>query len=162
VASAIAAFELVLLVLIALAFLGSAIADKTSGSIAQKVTAEAAPPAQEEPAAAKTTAEPTKRAKPAAELPRAETSVVVLNGNGIQGAAAEATEEIRRFEYLIAGTGNAPRTDFERSLVMYRPGYRGEAVRLARDLEIRRVAPLDGMASADLLGAQVALIVGSS
>ena len=44
---------------------------------------------------------------------------------------------------------------------MYRPGYRGEAVRLARDLRIRIVGPLDGITARELMGAHVALVVGA-
>jgi hypothetical protein len=67
---------------------------------------------------------------------------------------------MRRFHYIIAATGNAPRTDFRRSLVMYRKGYEGEAIRLAHDLHIRRVIPLDGLGLRDLQGAHLALIIG--
>jgi hypothetical protein len=44
---------------------------------------------------------------------------------------------------------------------MFRPGYRPEAVRLAADLKLKIVGPLDGLRGSDLLGAHVALIVGS-
>ena len=46
-----------------------------------------------------------------------------------------------------------------RSVVMYRPGYRGEALRLARDLRIKIVGPLDGLRIGDLMGAHVAVVV---
>ena len=93
-------------------------------------------------------------------LPRNETSVLVLNGNGIGGAASEAAEQVRGNKYLIAGTGNAARTDYPRSIVMFRPGFKSEAQRLARDLGIKRVGPLDGVRVRDLQGAHVALVVG--
>ena len=44
---------------------------------------------------------------------------------------------------------------------MFRPGYRPEAVRLAADLKLKIVGPLDGLRPADMLGAHVALVVGS-
>ena len=93
-------------------------------------------------------------------LPRDETSVLVLNGNGIGGAAAEAADEVRGQNYLIAATGNATRSDYPRSIVMFRPGFKTEAQRLARDLGLKRIGPLDGMRSRDLQGAHVALVVG--
>lgn len=107
-------------------------------------------------------ADPVKKQTPApvAKLARNETSVIVLNGNGIQGAADEAAGVVQSLHYLIAGTANAPRTDFARSLVMYRPGYKGEAMRLAKDVRLKRVVPLDGMRAAELQGAHVALILG--
>ena len=159
VASAVAAFELVLLVMISLAFLG----DSLSGSTSEPARATRQPAAAEPatPTEAKKKPAP-ERKKAVTSLSRAETSVIILNGNGVQGAAAQASEQVRRFPYLITGTGNAPRTDFARSLVMYRAGFRGEAARLAEDLGIGRVAPLDGLRPGDLQGAQLALIVGAS
>ncbi len=152
VAAAVASFELVLLVLIGLAFVGQSVNDERS------------------PVRALTTEKPEATAKTAPATPqvtgpkleRTETSVLVLNGNGRAGAAAETADLIRTRNYLIAGTGDAPRTDFSRSIVMFRPGYRAEAVRLARDFRIKRVAPLDGLKLTDLQGAHIALVVGSS
>jgi hypothetical protein len=102
------------------------------------------------------------QAKPDAKavLSRGETSVLVLNGNGIGGAASEAAEQVRGDNYLIAATGNASRTDYPRSIVMFRPGFKSEAQRLARDLGLKRVGPLDGVRIRDLQGAHVALVVG--
>jgi hypothetical protein len=95
-----------------------------------------------------------------AELPRDRTSVIVLNGNGVAGAAAVGADRIRRFHYIIAATGNAPRSDFQHSLIMYRPGFKAEAVRLGHDLHVRRAVPLDGLTRRDLQGAHLALIIG--
>ena len=92
---------------------------------------------------------------------RGETSVIVLNGNGIAGAAATAAERVRARHYTIAATDNAPRSNVARSFVMYRPGFDREAKRLARDLGIMKVAPLDGMRASALQGAHLALILGA-
>ena len=43
---------------------------------------------------------------------------------------------------------------------MFRPGFRGEALRLARDLHLKVVGPLDGLKPKQLLGAQVAVVLG--
>lgn len=101
-------------------------------------------------------------AKPDAKplLARGETSVLVLNGNGVTGAASDTANRVRGKSYLIAGTGNASRTDYPRSIVMFRPGFEREARRLAKDLGVRRVIPLDGMRPAELQGAHVALVIG--
>jgi LytR cell envelope-related transcriptional attenuator len=101
-----------------------------------------------------------RRSPPAAALPRSETSVVVLNGNGVPGAADLASRRVQQFRYAVTGAANAPRSDFARTLVMFRPGFEGEARRLARDLGVRRVTPLDGMRASQLMGAHVALILG--
>jgi hypothetical protein len=84
---------------------------------------------------------------------------MVLNGNGVSGAAHEAASRVREHGYSVGEVGNAARTDYMRSLVMYRPGYRGEALRLARDLRIKIVGPLDGLRVSDLMGAHVAVVV---
>ena len=97
---------------------------------------------------------------PGAPLPREETAVVVLNGNGVAGAAGAAGARVKALGYVLGSVGNAPRSDYARSLVMYRPGREGEARRLAADLHVRIVAPLDGMTAEQLLGAHVALVLG--
>ena len=158
-AAGVAALELVVIVVVVLAafakpFSGDAdiVAAVTPGKKAANVEA------------SKSAADPVRKQTPApapvAKLARNETSVIILNGNGIQGAADGAASVVQSLRYLIAGTGNAPRTDFARSLVMYRPGYKGEAMRLAKDVRVRRVVPLDGMRAAELQGAHVALILG--
>jgi hypothetical protein len=52
--------------------------------------------------------------------------------------------------------------DYTHTLVMYRPGYGAEGARLARDLHIRIVSPLDGMRVSQLDGSHVVLVLGSS
>ena len=93
-------------------------------------------------------------------LPRGSTSVTILNGNGVAGAAATEASRVRARGYLIGEVGNAPRSGYGQTVVMYRLGRRREALRLARDLRIRLVSPLDGLRPRDLLGAQLAVVVG--
>ena len=88
--------------------------------------------------------------------------MLVLNGNGRTGAAAAEADRARAHGYKIGGIGDAKRTDYSRSIVMYRSGFRPEAARLARDLDIGVVGPLDGMKPRDLLGAHLAVVVGAS
>jgi hypothetical protein len=97
---------------------------------------------------------------PARPLPRGRTSVVVLNGNGIPGAAAVSADRAHSLHYIVTATGNAPRTSFSRSVVMFRPGFKPAARRLAKDMHVKRVTPLDGITKGDLQGAQLALIIG--
>ena len=86
---------------------------------------------------------------------------MVLNGNGHNGAAAVAASRVRHHGYQVGPVGNAGRMTYAHSLVMYRPGYEGEGRRLARDLGIRMVGPLDGMRPAQLHGAQAVVVIGS-
>lgn len=142
--SAIAALELVALSAIAIVLLGNPLANHFRES-----TAAAAPRKRAVlPAPAKK-----------AVLERSETSVMVLNGNGRAGAAHAAADKVRARGYLLGNVGNATNTT-PRSLVMYRAGYAAEGARLARDMRVRVVRPLDGMRPSQLLGAHVVLIVG--
>jgi hypothetical protein len=146
-ASAVAALELLVLLILATAMIGKG------------VTAHA-----REAGLARATGIPTKPIRPEpkrATLARGETSVIVLNGNGRSGAAAEAASRVRARAYLVSATGNAARSDFGQSVVMYRAGRKPEAKRLARDLGIRLVGPLEGIRTRDLLGAHVALVIGN-
>ncbi|MFN2471984.1 MAG: LytR C-terminal domain-containing protein [Gaiellaceae bacterium] len=93
-------------------------------------------------------------------LARPKTRVLVLNGNGRVGAAGAMAQKLRGFTYRVAAVGNAERSDYGRSVVLYRPGREAEARRLAKDLVIKLVGPLDGMSAAKLHGAHVALILG--
>ena len=150
VASAFAAFELVLILILAVALLGKPLSERMRDTAQQRSIGITAP----------TKAKP-KIGSSAARLSRGETTVIVLNGNGVSGAAHDAASRVEARGYSIGNVGNASRTDFTRTLVMYRPGYRGEALRLARDLRIKIVGPLDGMRPRELMGAHVALVVGS-
>lgn len=103
-----------------------------------------------------------KRPTPVAAIqPRDHLRILVLNGNGRTGAAANAAGQLRRLGYLIAGTANATHQNYAASLVMYRPGFRAAALRLARDLGVHIVGPLDGMRVAALDGGQLAVILGA-
>jgi hypothetical protein len=93
-------------------------------------------------------------------LPRDETGVLVLNGNGIAGAAAAGAERVRGRGYVVTGVGNAETEGQTRTLVMYRGKFRPEALRLARDVHARLVTPLDGLRPSQLMGAQLVLVLG--
>jgi hypothetical protein len=152
VAAAVALIELVVILGVAVVVVGRPISHRVSAAAEAKVLAPAKPAAK-----------PKQSAKPAPAVPRLErneTSVIVLNGNGRSGAAAETADLVRARGYLIGSVGNAPRTDFARSVVMYRPGYKPEAKRLAKDTGVRGVSPLDGLTQKDMLGAHLALVVG--
>ncbi|HSI97623.1 MAG TPA: LytR C-terminal domain-containing protein [Gaiellaceae bacterium] len=157
VASAIAFVELLLLVVIGGGVLMRSVSDRLQLAATEKVVATAEPEA--------TAAKPSKRklapAIPAAKRPRARVTVLVLNGNGRSGAAASAASRVSRRGYRVGAVGNAPRSDFRRSLVMYKPGFAGEGHRLAKELGVAMVGPLDGMRAKDLGKAHVVFILGS-
>jgi LytR cell envelope-related transcriptional attenuator len=149
VASAVAALELLVLVVLGVALLAPPVADHARKAAAKRVFA---PPAA-----------PKKPKRPAVGKPRlarGDTSVLVLNGNGRTGAAAAEADRVRVTGHRIASVGDAPRRDYSRSLVMYRPGFAAEGRRLAKDLRIRIVGPLDGIGVRALSGAHAVVVVG--
>jgi hypothetical protein len=93
-------------------------------------------------------------------LPRRLVSVTIMNGNGVSGAAASEASRVRARGYIVGKVGNAPRGSYGHSVVMYRAGRIREGRRLARDLGIAIVSPLDGLRKADLHGAKLAVVVG--
>lgn len=159
IAASVATVELLILLIVGIWLFGKFFSDEVSKATDPTTVARAAVERQLEAQGLPTkTTSASSDAKPL--LPRGETSVLILNGNGISGAASETAGQVRRKHYLIAGTGNAARTDYPRSIVMYRPGFQDEARRLAKDVDVRRVVPLDGMRPRQLQGAHVALIIG--
>lgn len=149
VASAVAAIELVIILVAGIALVGKPLTEKMRAAARDRTLGVPAPPKPK----------PPKIGSSAARLSRSETTVLVLNGNGVSGAAHDAASRVHARGYSIGEVGNAHRTDYMRTVVMYRPGYRGEALRLARDLRIKIVGPLDGLRIRDLMGAHVALVV---
>ena len=144
VVAGVATLELLILVIVGVAFIAKPMAHS---------------------AIAKATAAPAVKTKPAPEpmlplLPRARVSVTILNGNGVAGAAASEASRVRARGYSVGQVGNAPRGSYGHSVVMYRAGRVREARRLARDLGIAIVSPLDGLRKADLHGAKLAVILG--
>jgi hypothetical protein len=153
VAAAVAMIELVVILGVAVILVGRPVSERVTHAAEAKVLAPPKPAAKPKPA--------PKPARALPKLARGETSVIVLNGNGRNGAAHEQADLVRARGYLIGSVGNAPRSDFPRSTIMYRTGYKPEALRLARDTGIRYVTPLDGLSPKDLLGAHLALVVGA-
>ena len=144
VAAGIATLELLGLVIVGVALIAKPVMHRARSEAA------AAPSAKHQ--ATKTKIRPL--------LPRGSTSVTILNGNGRSGAAAAQASRVRARGYLVGDVGNAPRMGYGRSVIMYRGGRRPEALRLARDLGIAIVSPLDGLRKADLHGAKLAVILG--
>jgi LytR cell envelope-related transcriptional attenuator len=148
VASAVAAVELVIILVAGVVVVGKPLTDRVRDTARDRTLG--------------VSVTPKKRPKVGSSVPRlsrAETVVMVLNGNGVTGAAHAAASRVGERGYAIGEVGNAQRTDYMRSVVMYRPGYRGEALRLGRDLRIKIVGPLDGLRVRDLMGAHLAVVV---
>ncbi len=92
---------------------------------------------------------------------RGRVSVLVLNGNGVQGAASTTATRLRDIGYRIGAAQNAQRHDYAQSMVMYVPGWVKEARRLAHEMGVKLVAPVDGVVPGRLKGSQVVVILGT-
>jgi hypothetical protein len=158
VASCVAGVELVALVILGVVLLGRSLAPHVHAAAAHAARAP-----KHAAAPAKATPKPV-RVHAAKVLPRSKTGVLIMNGNGINGAAAHAATVVRSRGYLVTATKNAPRAGYPTWRLMAAPGYAAEAIRFGRDLGLARtrVGPLDGMIPRQLHGAKLVLILGTS
>jgi len=159
IAASVAAVELCLLLVVGLVVFGKFFGGQVEKATDPAAVAKAA--VTRETKAATAGREKREAAVRDPVLSRRETAVIVLNGNGVPGAAGTMAEQVRARLYTIAATDNAPEL-MTRSAVMYRPGFDREAKRLAHDFGVRRVSPLDGLRRRDLQGAHLALVLGAS
>jgi hypothetical protein len=153
VAAGIAAVELVLLIVCAAVIVAKPLARAVQQHAAKAAVAKPAPVYK---AAKRHYAPPPKPTQP-----RRTTRVLVLNGNGRNGAAHTEAVKLQRLGYQIAAATDAKRHDYATSVVMYLAGFRAEGLRLARDLHVGVVAPLDGVRPKQLAGGQLAVILGA-
>jgi hypothetical protein len=111
---------------------------------------------------------PVQHVRKVASLPsrppkaRAKLSVLVLNGNGINGAAGSEATTLQTLGYGSSRSEDAPRHDYARSMVLYVPGFVQEARRLGRDAHVGIVAPIDGIRTAQLKGSTLVVVLGGS
>lgn len=92
---------------------------------------------------------------------RSQVRVLVLNANGVQGAAHVEAARLQSLGYAIGGAANAPSHRYSQSMVMFVPGYLKEARRLARETRIKLVAPVDGLTPSTLSGSRLVVLLGS-
>jgi hypothetical protein len=156
VAGGVAALELLLLVAAGITLFGRPLAHDVRREAIKHESVAAAVKAKPRPAA---TLRAPAIGKPT--LARSQTSVLVLNGNGRSGAAGGEADRVRNFGYIVGGVGNARRSDYPRTIVMYRPGYRAEGARFAHDLHLKTFSPLDGVRRSELMGAHLVVVVGA-
>jgi hypothetical protein len=161
IVTGIATVELLALVGVGVVLLGKGWFQHAQASVAQTTAQRAAHHAA--PAAPRPGAP---AAKPKIVLParpmvtRAQTGLLVLNGNGQSGAAGAEARVLHAHGYPVPTVGNAKRNDYAASIVMYRPGYSREARRLAHDVGIPVVTALDGLLPGQLKGAKLMVILG--
>ena len=150
----IAAIELVALIALGAPHAVSLL--RTHVTAAPARTTKAAPPVRTHPVF-RVLAQPSHPLRP-----RARVSVLVLNGNGVNGAAGRQATSLQTLGYRSAQSEDAPRHDYARSMVLYVPGYLKEARRLGHDAGVRLIAPVDGLRAAQLKGSQLVVVLGGS
>jgi hypothetical protein len=116
--------------------------------------------AQTRPAAATPRAAKTQFAVPLRL--RSRISVLVLNGNGVSGAAGHEATRILARGYGHAIPADAQSLGYARSLVLFRPGWQHEAERLGRDVKIPTVAALDGRVAPAYAHVPLIVILGAN
>jgi hypothetical protein len=155
-ASVIAGIELIALVLLAFLLLAKPLSHAIQNHASASATASLAKPKAVN--AHKLIKAP---AVGVAKIPRSHISVLVLNGNGRAGAAHVEASRLQHLGYRIGGAGNAKRSDYATTVVMFRGGFAAEGHRLARDLHVSVVGPLDGMSLSALHGSQLVVVLGA-
>ncbi|HEX4719428.1 MAG TPA: LytR C-terminal domain-containing protein [Thermoleophilaceae bacterium] len=90
-------------------------------------------------------------------------TVAVLNGTSIQGLAAQVGDRVDAEGFTKGTVSNASPTSGQRarSVAMYAPGHRSDAVRVGRRLGIHDVAPIDANSRQIAGDASVVVVVGS-
>ncbi len=88
-------------------------------------------------------------------------TVAVLNAASPSAPLATQTAaSVSAAGYSVGTVGNAPTAGLARSVVMWAPGQQLVAEHVARTLGISLVAPLDGLTTQDIGGAQAVVVVG--
>ena len=88
-----------------------------------------------------------------------DTEVAVLNGTAVAGLADRTSDDLAATGYLIGAVTNS-NSSFEASLVMFKAGFKPEAMNVAEKLGIKRVRPMSPDIVTVAEGANVAVIVG--
>jgi LCP family protein required for cell wall assembly len=83
-------------------------------------------------------------------------NLVVQNGSGTTGAAAVAAENLEELGFVIAGTGDADRFDYGRTLVRYVEGHQAEADFTAKQM----IGGADTEQVEMIFGADVSVVLG--
>jgi hypothetical protein len=97
--------------------------------------------------------------KPVAIVP-GDVSVAVLNGTSVPGLAAKVSDDVQVNGYKLATVTNS-RTQFDQTVVSYEPGQRREAQKVAHDLGVRPVQPIDRQTQQVSGDADVVVIAGA-
>jgi len=89
-----------------------------------------------------------------------DVEVAVLNGTSVPGLAGKVGDDVRVNGFKL-GTISNSRSRFDQTVVMYEPHQRRAAKRVAHDLGIKPVQPIDRQTEQVSQGADVVVIAGA-
>ena len=103
-----------------------------------------------------------KNAKQAsAQVKPGEIEVSVLNGTSVPGLAATVGDQVEGKGFDLGAVTNSS-ASFAESVVMFTPGHKMEARKVAKQLSISKLQPMSGEIESVSAGADVAVIVGEN
>jgi LytR cell envelope-related transcriptional attenuator len=95
----------------------------------------------------------------AAKVKPDEIEVTVLNGTAVAGLAASYGEKVKGKGFKLGAVTNSS-SSFADSVVMFRRGHKGEAKKVAKQLQIAKLQLMNGEIESVSAGANVTVIVG--
>jgi hypothetical protein len=97
--------------------------------------------------------------KPGAIVP-GEVDVAVLNGTSVPGLAAKVGDDVRVNGFRLGAVTNS-RDQFDQTVVMYAPGQQRAARKVAHDLGVKPLQPIDRQTEQTVGDADVVVIAGA-
>jgi hypothetical protein len=88
-----------------------------------------------------------------------EIEVTVLNGTAVPNLAADYGHKVEAKGFKLGALGNTNQP-VEQSVVMFKPGHKPEAKRVARQLKISHLAAMNSEVKTASAGARVAVVIG--
>jgi hypothetical protein len=102
----------------------------------------------------------TKHGPRAQKVVPANVTVAVLNGTSVPGLAAKVGDDVQANGFAL-GTETNSRHPFDQTVVMYQPHQRAAAQKVAHDLGVKPVQPIDRQSQQATNGANVVVIAGA-
>jgi hypothetical protein len=102
--------------------------------------------------------EPGREPKPGAVVP-ADVTVAVLNGTAVPGLGNKVATDVEVNEFTLGAVGTS-RKEYDQTVVMYEENQKRAAQKVAHDLGVNPVQPIDRETQQEAGGADVVVIAG--
>lgn len=96
--------------------------------------------------------------KPGAVVPE-DVTVAVLNGTSVPGLGAKVATDVQVNDFKVGDVGNS-RKEYDQTVVMYENDQRRAAQKVAHDLGVKPVQPIDRQTQREANGADVVVVAG--